>query len=164
MFSGIAKIWRGSGYRHPSDATSRIEEDKMPGPIEYEVQRDKARKDMQDLLDQMRDTPYPNVPQLGGYQSAHSHHMLGVQVAAGTNRRVTNWNDVHDEEARHRMIGMRLRLNEAEKFPFDHLSTAVGGEKVYVFVLVDEKPAMLEDDLSLFPSDTLISQLRLIQK
>jgi hypothetical protein len=37
-------------------------------------------------------------------------------------------------------------------------------EKAVVFVITDGKAMCIEDDLNLFPSDTLITQLRLLQE
>lgn len=66
--------------------------------------------------------------------------------------------------SRMRMIGMRMRLPEGGSFPFQHISTALGDEKVFVFIVQDNTAVIIEDDRYLFPSDTLVAQLRLIQK
>lgn len=62
------------------------------------------------------------------------------------------------------MIGMRLRLEDGERLPFDFISAYEDGATVYVFTVTNNKPAIFEDDGSMFPSDTLITQLRLISK
>ena len=50
-------------------------------------------------------------------------------------------------------------------FQFIEAVRAVGGGKTYVFVLTrDGKPVTLEDDSPLFPSDQLITQLRLLEQ
>ena len=72
--------------------------------------------------------------------------------------------DISTPRYRNRMIGMRLRVPEGAMFPFDALETHYAGEKVFIFVVVDAKPVVFEDESSLFPSDALITQLRLIQK
>lgn len=72
--------------------------------------------------------------------------------------------DIEDPRQRKQMLAMRLRIKEGDLWGFDHIDTALGKEKVFVFILQDDKAAVLEDDLGLFPSDTLITQLRLIQK
>ena len=71
---------------------------------------------------------------------------------------------LEDELHRKKMIGMRMHLKDGETYGVDHLSTAVGSTKVFVFVVQDDKPVMLEDSVELFPSDTLITQLRLLSK
>jgi hypothetical protein len=71
---------------------------------------------------------------------------------------------LEDSGWRRRAIGTRLQLNEGELFPFDELETALGTDVVYVMVVVNGKGVMLEDERGLFPSDTLITQLRLISK
>ena len=72
--------------------------------------------------------------------------------------------DLANERHRKNMLAMRLRISEGEHWGFDSLHTSLGKEKVFVFVVQDGKTATLEDDASMFPSDTLITQLRLIQK
>lgn len=71
---------------------------------------------------------------------------------------------LENKQYRIQMIAMRMRRREGEKMPFDDLHTSLGKEKVFVFVLQNDKPVVFEDDIGLFPSDTLITQLRLIQK
>ncbi len=72
--------------------------------------------------------------------------------------------DVSTEQGRQRMIGMRLRLADGSRFPFDHISSHLCDDKVLVFVVPHNKSdaVILEDDPNLFPSDTLITQLRLL--
>ena len=72
--------------------------------------------------------------------------------------------DLAMEGHRKNMLAMRLRIKEGEHWGFDSLHTSLGKEKVFVFVVQDDKTATLEDDASMFPSDTLITQLRLIRK
>ena len=71
--------------------------------------------------------------------------------------------DVSDDDSRKIMIAMRLRLDEGGKWPFQHISTAHAGDKVFVFVVQNNGPVTLEDDASLFPSDLLVSQLTLLK-
>jgi predicted ribosome-associated RNA-binding protein Tma20 len=40
----------------------------------------------------------------------------------------------------------------------------MGDSKKVVFLIVNGKPLMIEDDEHLFPSDTLITQLRLLRR
>lgn len=72
--------------------------------------------------------------------------------------------DISSSSYRKNMIGMRLRVPPGAMFPFDALETHYAGEKVFIFVAVDDKPVVLEDESALFPSDALVTQLRLIQK
>lgn len=57
------------------------------------------------------------------------------------------------------MLHYRLRETMA-KFPTVH--TAVVGDKVFVMITTTTDAAMLEDDIHMFPSDQLVSQLRLL--
>jgi hypothetical protein len=59
------------------------------------------------------------------------------------------------------MISMRLHMHEGQAFPF-HLHAHLDGDMVYVFVVCNGKPVVIEDPWLMFPSDQLISQLRLL--
>jgi hypothetical protein len=59
------------------------------------------------------------------------------------------------------MIEMRLRMPFGAS-GFSHISTAMTEEKVLVFAVVRDQYTVLEDEIGLFPSDALITQLRLI--
>lgn len=72
--------------------------------------------------------------------------------------------DISTDSWRMRALAMRLRISEGHQLPFQHLSTAWTGEKVFVFVVEHDQAVTLEDDANLFPSDVLITQLRLIAK
>lgn len=85
-------------------------------------------------------------------------------INVGTLSRPYSTNDIAFPETRKAMLAMRLRIPEGARFPFDCLETHWGEEKVFIFVVQDDKPVILEDPAELFPSDTLITQLRLIQK
>jgi hypothetical protein len=72
--------------------------------------------------------------------------------------------DLNSDRGRLNMLAMRLRVKEGEVWPFDSIQTSLGNEKIFVFIVQGDKPAILEDDADLFPSDTLVTQLRLIAK
>lgn len=66
-----------------------------------------------------------------------------------------------------RMICMRMRWQTQEgmlpNIPFDHIYAArVGDDKVAIFLVNHGQWSVLEDGWDLFPSDTLVTQLRLI--
>lgn len=62
------------------------------------------------------------------------------------------------------MIFMRLRINSSGNGPFDFIAAhAIAPERVVIFLVLDGQPQMFEDG-ALFPSDTLITQLRLLIK
>lgn len=73
-------------------------------------------------------------------------------------------NDVTSESYRRTMLGMRLHVREGDELPFDSIHTSLGKEKVFVFIVQNDQAVTLEDDRHMFPSDVLITQLRLIQK
>lgn len=77
----------------------------------------------------------------------------------------TNLGSVIENEAyRFKLVAMRLRLLDGERMPFQFFGTALGGDKVFVFVVQDNEAITLEDSTVMFPSDQLITQLRLLQK
>jgi len=62
------------------------------------------------------------------------------------------------------MIGMRLRIPENYVSGFDALHAhQVSPDKVIVFVIANGQPVTIEDDGGLFPSDALITQLRILR-
>lgn len=78
------------------------------------------------------------------------------------------WNSpastVDNEHFRYRLVMMRLRRREGETHPYQHFSTALAGDKVFIFVVQDNQAVVLDDNAAMFPSDTLITQLRLLEK
>jgi len=69
------------------------------------------------------------------------------------------------------MLAMRMKWGMysknydygSAKVPFQHISVHAGNEKVFVFVVVSGKSVTIEDDPKLFPSDTLITQLTMLE-
>lgn len=68
------------------------------------------------------------------------------------------------KELKRRLLFMRLEIPEGQKIPFEFLEFMKGKDCVYVMVArtEEDKPIVIEDDVSLFPSDTLVTQLRLM--
>lgn len=61
------------------------------------------------------------------------------------------------------MIAMRLRLTPGQRFPMKDIHAYTDSGVAYVFVVnTDGKYVVIEDDPDLFPSDKLITQLRLL--
>lgn len=61
-------------------------------------------------------------------------------------------------------IALRLRWLPGNLPPLDALFAHRADDKVFVFVVVDGQAVTLEDGWDLFPSDALITQLRLLEK
>ena len=62
------------------------------------------------------------------------------------------------------MIAMRLRISQGMRLPFEFIQAHMAKEVAFVFVVnKDSKAVILEDELDLFPSDKLITQLRMLQ-
>ncbi len=72
--------------------------------------------------------------------------------------------EITNEHTRKMWLAMRLRLVEGQQWPFDFLETHLSGERVLVFTAIGDKHVVLEDASELFPSDALVTQLRLIAK
>lgn len=75
---------------------------------------------------------------------------------------MARWGQLEDEHVRMSMLHMRMRTEEGGRLPFDHVSTGLSGEKVFVMVCNRGSAVVLEDERDLFPSDALITQMRLL--
>lgn len=60
------------------------------------------------------------------------------------------------------LLMSRLRVPPGMLMPFEFLNCHVSKGKAFVFVVKGGNSTTLEDDPALFPSDTLITQLRLL--
>ena len=63
-----------------------------------------------------------------------------------------------------RAISQRLRVTNAGNLGFDFIAAHKAAEKVFVFAVVDGNPVTLEDEWGLFPTDKLITALRLLKQ
>lgn len=62
------------------------------------------------------------------------------------------------------MIASRMRWSEGAKVPFDWIDPHEANDgKIVVFMIVEGRALMMYDDAALFPSDTFITQLRLLE-
>lgn len=78
-----------------------------------------------------------------------------------------NTEDIAAIESNHwrrQAIAHRLQLQNGGRLPFDGLETLLGDDVVYIMIVSNGKGVMLEDERGLFPSDTLLTQLRLLAK
>lgn len=55
----------------------------------------------------------------------------------------------------------RLRING---FPFEHISHHINDKMAVLFIVKSDKIVTLEDDPHLFPSDNLVTQLRMLME
>lgn len=63
------------------------------------------------------------------------------------------------------LIAARLQVRPGEMCPFEFINAhRVSPEKVIVFIVQNGEPVVIHDDGMLFPSDGLITQLRLLTK
>ncbi|HLL29017.1 MAG TPA: hypothetical protein VKT73_15375 [Xanthobacteraceae bacterium] len=60
------------------------------------------------------------------------------------------------------MIKHRLRTPDSSKF-FDYWDAARVADTVHVFVITGNESVILKDDWAMFPSDSLITQLRVLE-
>lgn len=63
-----------------------------------------------------------------------------------------------------KMLSMRMRWHNMIRAPFEHISVYYnpGHPTAYVFIIHKGEPVTLTDDTTMFPSDQLITQLRLL--
>lgn len=59
------------------------------------------------------------------------------------------------------MIYMRMHAKEGSRL-FEFMRVHMCSDKAVVFIVHQDQPIMIEDDLGLFPSDALISKLKLL--
>ena len=70
---------------------------------------------------------------------------------------------IFSREGRLAMLQSRLRTKCVIDMGFDHLDTAYAGDKIFVWLIVKGEPVTLTDEADMFPSDTLITQMRLLK-
>jgi hypothetical protein len=68
------------------------------------------------------------------------------------------------QEGRKAMLRMRVSGSVNGNLPVSFLEMYRTGDTVFVFIVANGAAIILEDNAGLFPSDTLISQLRLLEK
>jgi hypothetical protein len=71
---------------------------------------------------------------------------------------------IEDQWWRRQAIQFRLHCKPGTALPFEDIQTTLGSELVYVHVVAGGKGVTLEDGREMFPSDTLVTQLRLLAK
>lgn len=63
------------------------------------------------------------------------------------------------------LIAMRLRLEDSDALPFDFITAhQIDKERAVVFLVHGGEAQTIEDDGNLFPSDALITKLRLLME
>ncbi len=63
------------------------------------------------------------------------------------------------------MLAIRLRLKSGQSLPLRHIAAFCDDKTAVVMVVLPNgKAVMIEDDVNLYPSDTLITQLRLLME
>lgn len=72
--------------------------------------------------------------------------------------------DMRNSAFRLKVLVWRLRLRMGEPLPWQHISTCYLEGNVFIFVVANNKAVILEDDPLLYPSDALISALRLLSE
>lgn len=62
-------------------------------------------------------------------------------------------------------INMRLRDNyDGTPKGLQDMHTTLSGDKVFIFIVVRGEAVVLEDEASMFPSDVLVTKIRLLQE
>lgn len=100
---------------------------------------------------------------------AEIHRRIAESQVALTNATYNPLRDAHTVAAKYvtprAKIAMRLDVPEGSSLGFQHIDAlGLNDEKMVVFLIVDGKPMYIEDDRALFPSDTLITQLRILRR
>ena len=87
-----------------------------------------------------------------------------ADMAAAAHTGVSLADPITTNNGRMSMLRSRLRIAPDLQLPFDQLYTLATEEKIFVVFMHDNQLAILEDHAGLYPSDTLVTQLRLIAK
>ena len=72
------------------------------------------------------------------------------------------WGGIGSSSALLRMLAMRFRLEDGQQFPFEFIMPTKTKDKVVVFLIINGEPTHVEDDWGMYPSDALVTKLRLI--
>lgn len=65
----------------------------------------------------------------------------------------------------HEMLCMRMRWTDETTPGFDYVAIHSAGEKVFVWVITKDAQAVtIEDEAGLYPSDALVTKLRMLQQ
>jgi len=68
----------------------------------------------------------------------------------------------YSTEALLRMLAMRMRWDTGASTGLEFISAHKGNELVFIFIVREGQPMILEDDTNMFPSDALVTKLRLM--
>ena len=96
------------------------------------------------------------------YSRRNTYPVKYPDLRVSRHHMMTKSESIEHREFRVKLLAMRLRVEEDAPLPWSFIETAFENDTVFVFVLSGGKPVVLEDDANLFPSDTLITQLRLL--
>ena len=58
----------------------------------------------------------------------------------------------------------RVEPSELSTLPFEHVGVHLGENKAIIFVVTKGEPVTITDDKALFPSDALVTQLRMLEE
>jgi hypothetical protein len=70
--------------------------------------------------------------------------------------------DIFNSTFRAAILRMRLRIEEGATHPLEYITTHATDDVVYVFVVQKGQAIVLEDAPGMFPSDELVTRLRLL--
>lgn len=89
--------------------------------------------------------------------NARHTHIAGHSGGGGSSAMASS-TPINTDPGRRQMVEMRLR----GPIPLKNFGTFLEGDKVYVAVVTPTGAVFLEDSADLFPSDVLMTQLRLL--
>jgi hypothetical protein len=127
-------------------------------PLSPEEERELYRRYKELKAAQNSQIIQPNTSIYQGLKSA-----VGIQVGKGdTNVKISMTPPMPPKDELQRTLCVRLRMQQGEGFPLEFIDFHVAADKVYVFTVSKGGAAIIEDDRNLFPSDSLITALRLL--
>ena len=107
---------------------------------------------------------YRRLQEVYAMQAAYPQATVQLPRWQGDLTRMHSANGKDGETDLVKMLAMRLRWPDGQSLPLDYLGARKSGEKVFLFVVVNNEPVQLEDEWGLFPSDQLVTTLRLLEQ
>lgn len=78
------------------------------------------------------------------------------------NKPMASARSMQDYQRNQMLLCGRLKIKEGDQIPFNFIEMYVTDEVAFVFVVNGKEHVTLEDDPNMFPSDKLITELRLL--
>jgi hypothetical protein len=130
---------------------SRLETDKM---LDLMAQSAKLSQAQRDQLKNRTPPPFGHQSHVADAMAYSIAGLAGPMAVPGTPPK---------KRSSYEKLAVRLDIAAGETFPFEHTHIVETSEEVCLLIKHNDKVVLLRDDINLFPSDTLIASIRLLQ-